>query len=431
MTNDRGRIFGIFLIGVLSNFFIELGAQLFFIETIFVLRFFTNFGSDLGYFRRHRVLWTYVVLCFLYLMSQLLTDIIRQTPFTDALRGNLAILNMLIVPIGLAVICRFDPKVAILSFIGLQLGGLLRVLIIPNQVEADNPWKFGVGIPICYLAAYAASRNTSKGLTGALRFSAILLAATGLFSIVLSARSLGGVMLGAAALLLFIVSEPRTMGTLLTRLDSPAGTVIGMLATVMVITVATFGMSEIAKTGAFGDEARKKYESQSNGVYGSFGVIIASRGDFLFAYRAITDSPLIGHGSWAKNPEYREIYWDIYDLGYLQDSEARVVANIQNADTIPSHSQLLTGWIWAGFLGLVFWLYLLRLVFAALRFAMNVAPNELPMLCAVMVMSMWHIFFSPFGSSHRVQWEFVLNIIFCLAVAHSAAERNKPHPVGS
>ena len=45
-------------------------------------------------------------------------------------------------------------------------------------------------------------------------------------------------------------------------------------------------------------------------------MLLAGRADIVPALYAIYDSPVIGHGSWAKDPSYRLYYLKLLDWGY-------------------------------------------------------------------------------------------------------------------
>lgn len=403
-----------FLIGLIGAFYLNIGPQLFVVEAFFLARFFLSFGVGFNILRNNPGIRWYAAVAGLYLLMQLVTDIIRQTPIADALRGNMSLLCLFIVPFELIRWNSASVRLAVISFLGFQAGLILKVMLIPNEVEAANIWKFGVGMPTMFFVAYYVPRMLSERVDQILPRTAFALFFLGIGSMLMNARSLGGVMIFSSVLLILVGTNPFAAAERFIRFSSPLGAFLGIFIVVSLVFVASYSVAEIGKTGVLGEEAKTKFEQQTSGVYGSAGLLLASRGDVLFAYHAITDSPIIGHGSWAKNAEYRELYWVIYDLGYMQDSEERTVGNIQDKDNIPAHSQLLAGWIWAGFFGFVFWLYMIAGMFRLLGMGVLHNHRNLPLMVCISVMALWNIFFSPFGSLHRVQWEFIIAILLSL-----------------
>ncbi len=121
-------------------------------------------------------------------------------------------------------------------------------------------------------------------------------------------------LLMTAALILPVIPERIGRLTILPK----AGTAlrVGVLA-MMTMAAAGVALSAIrvaSSIGFLGEEAQKKNETQSQS---RGGILIGGRPEILVSSQAVLDSPILGHGSWAKDPKYTDMLYDIeaeYDL---------------------------------------------------------------------------------------------------------------------
>ena len=165
----------------------------------------------------------------------------------------------------------------------------------------------------------------------------------------------------------------------------------------------------IAENGFLGDEARIKYESQSTG---DINIIQGGRVESLVSTAAIADSPIIGHGSWAKDIYYvRMLRHRLVELGVSKTD----VRSHEASDLIPTHSHLLGAWVEAGIAGAIFWMWVLILCMVVL-YRLLKYPHPLTPIAVTSAFAMiWDIPFSPFGADQRfiraVQMALVLYVI--------------------
>jgi O-antigen ligase len=187
--------------------------------------------------------------------------------------------------------------------------------------------------------------------------------------------------------------------------------------------LAIWGLSSIygyaAQKGFLGAQAQWKYAWQSSG---QFGLLLGGRNEILASARAIRDYPIIGHGSWARNPAYRVFLYHLIDLGY-ERSQEELDRYINQSDLIPAHSHFFQAWVWAGILGAVFWLAILQIIFKVF-IQSNRFPNCLYIFVIfICIGSIWDIFFSPFGSIMRLRWVFQLIILITAYYQGQQSER--------
>nr|MBA3480339.1 O-antigen ligase family protein [Pirellulales bacterium] len=117
-------------------------------------------------------------------------------------------------------------------------------------------------------------------------------------------------------------------------------------------------------------------------------------------WTAIKRSPLIGYGSWPRDPE----------LARLRDelvTKAKGVTAFRTTaqdDLIIAHSQFLQGWLEGGILGLTFFGYLAWLLFRQLTWLSLISPftSLTPLIAFLQLLCAWNLVFSPFSGAQRV-----------------------------
>ena len=171
-----------------------------------------------------------------------------------------------------------------------------------------------------------------------------------------------------------------------------------------VVIIATLGLSGgwsanqvvhlVTQSGLLSAEAQQKNESEA----GAGNLILGGRPEFFIGLRAAMDSPFLGHGSWASDMKYAEMLADMKG-----ESGAGALELEREAEgVIPTHSHILAAWVFAGFLGAVFWAYLFWLVLRALIVVALRRPPLAPIYAWLLTTYSWAILFSPFGSTSRI-----------------------------
>jgi len=158
---------------------------------------------------------------------------------------------------------------------------------------------------------------------------------------------------------------------------------IGIIAITQLI---SFSYGHFASIGALGDEAQKKYEIQSSSDIG----ILSGRQEFVAAFLAITDSPIIGHGTAALDVEGYAIRGAELINAYYIPSYDEISQSV-----IASHSHLFGAWMLDGVLGFIFWFYLM---FYIVRFGINnilYTGKYLPFVTLIILFTVWNFVFSP------------------------------------
>src|SRR4029077_2045909 len=129
---------------------------------------------------------------------------------------------------------------------------------------------------------------------------------------------------------------------------------------------------------------------------GEGGMLLGGRREILASEQAIVDSPILGHGSWARDPKYAAILEERSDeLGYK-----RFQGGGRKDDLIPTHSYLFGSWVDAGIAGGIFWVFILVFTIRGMLGASGTEPL-LPILAFSALMLAWDILFSPLGTPTR------------------------------
>jgi hypothetical protein len=355
---------------------------------------------------------TYLLLATLWLFSQIVTDLLRVTPFVDLARG-LAKIAVALVAFSALYLLLYGHRRRILLFAaGLASGGILTYYLNPSLLAEDDWWKFGLGTSLSLiLVLLSTALNVPKLET----LGIALLISGALINFYLDYRSLAAIMVLTASyqgLQAYMRRRGARVMAVRPRHLLVSGIIIGAVA------FTTFsGYQYAAKEGLLGEAAQQRYEMQSQGEY---GLLLGGRTEILVSSRAILDSPLIGHGSWAKDCKYANLLSELRgQLGYVSYPDSEICL-------IPAHSHIFGAWVEAGVLGAVFWLWVLTLAVRVLLRLYLANERLVPIVAFFAFILLWNLVFSPYGldTRYRTPYEVVLMMMFLPATLRQ--RRNKP-----
>lgn len=179
-----------------------------------------------------------------------------------------------------------------------------------------------------------------------------------------------------------------------------------MLKIILVLFVAficiKYTYESLAENGTLGERAKEKYEFQSKSEIG----LVSGRADFLTALYAISKKPIWGYGSYARDRDH--IIRDFNTLMGLPYFGERKGGNF-----VPGHSYILGAWVYAGILGLFFWIFVLKKIFIFLRYYLFNKPKLIYINLLLTSNFLWDIFFSPF--SDRLNFVFYILVIIIIS----------------
>ncbi len=338
-----------------------------------------------------------LALCAAWLAAQVATDLIRATPFADYVRGWAKVAVTMANFAVIYALLWHDVRRIALYAAGFAVGGILTYLFNPNIYAAGDPWKFGYGYGLTILLVLGVA-----WLDGCRRqWLAILLMLTAAtVNLDRGFRSLAGECFLTAIYLVvqrFARARLRS-GSRVSLAGACVAYVILGLAGACVLRVYGYG----ARNGFFGYTQWRKYEIEASGKY---GVLVGGRIDFLVGLAAAAESPLIGHGSWAKDWRYQSRPDALMaELGYRPGGEA-------DSWVIPTHSHLVGAWVEAGIVGAAFWLWVLTLPLRVLARLFRHDVPLAPLIAFLALVLVWDILLSPYGADRLFATPFYIALM--------------------
>lgn len=339
----------------------------------------------------------------LWLLNQVLTDIWRRTAATDWMRGDANLIFFGIDLLVLVMLISKNERRQVYFLAGYCIGSLLSARLQPSDAAIEEPWKFG----------YATGTNALIALVACYFFARRQYAATGVLlgsvialNLAENFRSPVLNILVAIALILPVIPERIGRLTILPRRGSLANVAVIIGLAAVSASAALWLVRFATERGMLNEEAvvKNQIQAQSAG-----GLLLGGRPEILVSSQAVLDSPILGHGSWARDYKYIEMLADIQtrwgipiDLDYTEEL-------LQGL--IPTHSHLMGAWVQAGILGAVFWFYILWLVAKGLIQLSVLRPALSPILSFMLTSFLFDIFFSPFASMRRLTEAFLLVIL--------------------
>ena len=327
----------------------------------------------------------------LWLFGQVLTDVYRGTEAVDWMRGDATIIFFALDLACLTALLKKNDRRKIVFLTGLAIGSMLSVFLQPP--EERDIWKFGYSygtmILVILISCYF-FRHQKYSITGLL-FVGLVGA-----NLVFNYRSPILFLLVLAVLVLPIVPERIGPMKVLPRGSFARVSVLATLA-------LTAGWASISlvhwatSIGLAGEEAQAKNLEQ---LQSKEGILLGGRPEIFVSSRAVLDSPILGHGSWAKDMKYVEMLDDIQIENGIH-SDLEYVESI-NEDLIPSHSHIMGAWVNAGILGALFWGYIFWIVLKSIVVVSDLRPPLAPIYAWLLVWYLWAILFSPFGGTDRL-----------------------------
>jgi hypothetical protein len=355
----------------------------------------------------NRELMRIYALMALWLLGQVISDAYNHITLADRMRGAASIIFFGIDLAALLMLLGGNEIRKRCYLVGLISGLLASVKLQPSPAIVDYPWKFGYASGTILLVMLVSSFFYDRR-----RYLISGLLILGISGVNLLLNFRGPVLNLLIALVLVHPIIPERFGRLQILPKSQT-------ARVAVMILLAIGAGEVAKTlvdlvteyGFVSEEARAKNQTQSKGG----NLLLGGRPEFAIGLKAAMDRPIIGHGSWAKDPKYYEMLYDTFvESGEWEPQVGGDIISGEANPLIPGHSAIVTAWIWSGILGLIFWLYMVWLVGRGILRAAVRNPLFAPIYMYLMISMMWNAFFSPFAAIRRMTEGFTLVVILGL-----------------
>lgn len=350
---------------------------------------FTRLGFVFQFKRGRRIF----ILLVSYLVVQIATDIFRDTSGLDSLRGAARISMMTFAFVVLGCLINRDVLKMLLFAMGTAFASIFAYSIGINfSVGHGSYFKFIFGLPVILTCFFICGLIYDKNRILAFSFPAI----GGAFAFFANARSLGGItILATACIWMFSLSVMRRRQKNAWKFAAVVGVALSGLLTFWAYTVA-------APSGLLGETVRLRYQMQTGGG-GEFS-LLDGRKELFFSWPKIADSPIVGYGSWPKDPGY--VFAKLLQLGEPSLKSRMVVES--TAGKIPSHSHIFGAWLEAGIVGALFWMVILAFVgHAIITGRLFYLKSFSPLAFFLLIAFVWDVFFSPPGGERRVAIGFV------------------------
>lgn len=353
-----------------------------------------------------------LILGFLWLCSQIFTDLVRASPVLSLMKGWAAIIFFLVDFAALYLIVGKSVKRAKMSVLGFALGGIFQFFVAPTEFGLFAPWKWALAGPVTLLVLlYLDAKNKSAGLV------LLTLVILGMIDMFLNARSMGGMTI-LSGLIVYLSRHPRLNAIFKGRVGLGKKLFLTGISFAL-ISLLMFGYQSIMEAGLLPENVTKKYEQTRSSSLGILGLILGGRIEIVASAQAVLDSPIIGHGSWAEDRKYSLFLLQVNDVLGTEREMAELEYGADQSDLIPAHSHLMQAWVWAGILGALFWFFILKFIIGSLFHAIRCPSGLQTVVVFFCISAIWDVLFSPFGATMRLIWAIKLVLIW---VAKGAAE---------
>jgi hypothetical protein len=327
----------------------------------------------------------------LWLLSQIGSDFVNNTPPSDYLRGW-ANIGMIVASVAFFAMLFVDrPRAYLFWLVGSVVAGLLKVFVIGGRglgvmapVMSSEFWDYWIapfGGPATLVIAWLVYRKNQS-------LSGLLLLVYGGAAIIGGARSHGMAFILGALLMLYASWSVRTGFKLNRRVLLKTAMVLTPVFAVLYVAFVQLGLS-----GNLGEKTERQLSAATN-PYNPLTVVMTVRPTAYVWPHAVWDRPVLGHGSWASDPKYTAILAE--GISTLTRGQAAEFSQLRDSSKIPIHSTIFEAWVFGGVLGALFWAYVLWMLARLLGFFVN-RPwlSATPLVCVLGFQSVWHIFFSP------------------------------------
>lgn len=362
---------------------------------------------------RMPLFWRILALLLVWQIGELLSDLYRQTAMYDWLRGSANIAFFVVDYCCLAILLAGNRRRQVLFIASLAVGSIMHAFLVPAITLGDS-WKWGYCWGASVLAALLGGYFYRRS-----RYGLVLALMTAIIAVDLldNYRSAMLTTLVSTVLVVPIVPERVSSLRLLPRAGSVGRSVVLILMTVLGGGIATTLVHWVTHSGLLSQPMEQKNEMQENA---QGGLLLGGRAEIFVSARAVLASPILGYGSWAKDPFYAEMYNQIE-----AEQTGAAPQPLAGDDLIPSHSHLMGTWVYDGILGAICWAYIFWLNARAVLYAPIMQSALVPAYALLLVNFGWAILFSPLGSTTRIVDALALVIILDVLKRTASADVRK------
>lgn len=333
-----------------------------------------------------KITFTYLLL----LISQIICDYVNVTPMDNYLRGSANILFGIIITLFLTELLLKKENHLIFFFIGSLIAS---VIFKNNDLGADfeNAGDFKLYIApiinniVLLMSFFILDKNPRNK-----KIVVVIFIFYGISSIFLDYRSNG---------LQFLISGMLLIGVGRFNLKKMSLLIVPFILVFYLVYVLF--VTQVLN-GSFGGQHSIEQLSVTKNPYNPFELLYIGRVEIFVSFKIISDEPIWGHGSWAKDKTGK--YFLLLDE-MAHKSRSNYNPTAEERDTIiPSHSVLLGAWVYTGLLGffaVIFQIYLVFKEALLLLTKLDKSDKFSPIILFFIVSSFWIYLFSPLQSIRR------------------------------
>ncbi|MBK5290920.1 MAG: hypothetical protein JJE04_04395 [Acidobacteriia bacterium] len=343
----------------------------------------------------HREIVITCVLVMAMACAYLVSDIFNGNTAENSARGAARSIFLFTDILGLYFVLRINLVLAAHLCAGYAIGQVLATLPALQQSGFSDLWKFGFATPATILTLIVFPRYFRRSLIPC----ALALLVLGMVHMLLDYRSLSGVCMNVCALIVYRQSDH----ILARRGTAVAATLTAVFVLSLIVFAYWSTQDEFGNRRYLGNAAR-----------------VAA---LMAAYDGIKAAPWTGYGSWA----YEATFGSLYETAYFDLTGRRYVEVTGQKFIFGAHSQLLQSWYEAGPVAALFFLYLAVTLIRSMQVAILRRPLDSlsPLIFEILLISIWHVFLSPFAGEHRF-W-IGLSVSIAILIRHEFPARIKTH----
>tara|TARA_R110002020_G_scaffold144769_1_gene317927 strand:- start:1607 stop:2857 length:1251 start_codon:yes stop_codon:yes gene_type:complete len=376
----------IFFVGFLTKINVTIVGQVAISELI-VLVDLLNIKSWINVYKKIPTLRKVLLYLFIYLVSQILSDIVNHTELRDSLRGCS---NIIITGILFFFYVKYFNKsyTLIVPFIIGQSASLILEFYLSSVSFLSQDFTKFTLIPfLSYFVLLYCWFLLKKGANSIIIVYFILIS-FGLISFYFDSRANG-----MFFLLTFIIFYKRD-----NIVKFKLRKVIPYSIAIILIFQLLYSLYIYQSLQGYFVSDRSLYQLERiENPYNPIELLKTGRSETFVAISAIADKPYFGHGSWAKDKtgKYTTELLELHDdSGKLNNPE--FMDNF--SEIIPSHSIIFGAWMNAGVLAFLS-IFMIMIIFIksgfkALKYSINYT-HILPLLIYLTILGIWAILFSP------------------------------------
>lgn len=324
-----------------------------------------------------------------FLFSQIVSDIFNNSAVNDLIRGWA---NILMAMVLITFVSRYLYK-SINLIVLILISEIFSILLFKSydidNLESSGSFKFIVA-PILNNIVLIISWYYLKFFKNRVHIIVLLLISYGLFSVFFDFRSNGLFMMIAG---LFLLKRDA-----ISKLNFKKMMPLLLIFLFFIQGLYSIYVYQVLSGGIENDRSKMQLSLVEN-PYNPFNLLMTGRAESFVALIAIADKPIIGHGSWAPDPNGKYNYL----LYALHDEKDKFRTKFKNTSNrfIPSHSVLFGAWMTAGIGGALGMGYILLLFWkrslALLRTSSTIVAPFSPIILFYFLNGTWNFFFSPLG----------------------------------